>query len=57
LVKAVPQLQLKFHGRAMERIISHLMALKYLGQKNQKSDCENYDYFSTILDFLMQIRV
>jgi hypothetical protein len=33
------------------------MALKYLGQKNQKSDYENYDYFSTILGFSMQIKV
>jgi hypothetical protein len=57
LVKAITQLLSKFHGRAMERIIFHLMALKYLGQKNQKSDYENFYYFSTILDFLVQIKV
>jgi hypothetical protein len=57
LVKAIPQLLSKFHGRATERIVFHPMALKYLDQKNQKSDYENFYYSSTILDFSMQIKV
>jgi hypothetical protein len=57
LVKAITQSLSKFHDPKAERIIFHLMVWKYLGQKNQKSDYENFYYSSTTLDFLMQIKV